>query len=165
MPSFLYQVDKAVERNDLISINHRTTELLASYFDIIFALNEKLHPGEKRLLDHTKDLSILPKDYEDNIIKKGKYTLEFVRHGPGQVFYLKIKKGKKTICLISGGERVKYKNQGSLSKLMSDPDIPDDCKLKIKRKPALKIAYIIFETGKKALVCPFYKIRFKVEYE
>ena len=103
--------------------------------------------------------------HEDMIIKSGKYDLEFFKHGAGQVFYLKIKKGNKTICLIPEGERVKYKNQSSLELLLIDPDIPDDCRLNIKRNPALKIAYIIFETGKRAMAYPYYKIRFKIGYE
>ncbi len=103
--------------------------------------------------------------YKDLIIKGGKYDLEFFKHGTGQVFYLKIKKAKKTICLIPEGEKVPYKAQSNRWLLLADPDIPEDCRLNIKRNPALKIAYIIFETGKKAQVYPFYKIRFKVEYE
>jgi len=42
---------KAVKRHDLVSVNHRLAALLASYFDIIFALNLELHPGEKKLLN------------------------------------------------------------------------------------------------------------------
>jgi hypothetical protein len=48
--SYLAQIEKAVERADLVSVNHRLAALLASYFDIIFAFNSVLHPGEKRLL-------------------------------------------------------------------------------------------------------------------
>ncbi|MCH4886713.1 DUF4037 domain-containing protein [Acidaminobacter sp. JC074] len=69
MPSFYYQLEKAVNRNDMVSINHRLTELLASYFDVIFALNETLHPGEKRLIEKTKNLEILPSDYLDLLEK------------------------------------------------------------------------------------------------
>jgi hypothetical protein len=103
--------------------------------------------------------------FEDLILESGKYTLEFIKHGMGDVFYLRVKKKNKTICLIPKGERVKYKDQSSYFDLMDDPDIPDKPKLNIKRNPALKIAYIIFETGKKSKLHPFLKIRFKLEYE
>ncbi|KKL89796.1 hypothetical protein LCGC14_1911080, partial [marine sediment metagenome] len=49
--SYASQIRHAVQRGDSVSINHRLTELLASYFDVLFALNRMTHPGEKRLLD------------------------------------------------------------------------------------------------------------------
>jgi hypothetical protein len=50
IPSYTNQLAKAVKRGDLVSINHRLAALLASYFDVIFAVNRTLHPGEKRLV-------------------------------------------------------------------------------------------------------------------
>lgn len=68
LPSYSRQIKKAARRGDLVSVNHRVTEFLVSYFDIIFALNEQTHPGEKRLVEICREkCSILPKNFEENI--------------------------------------------------------------------------------------------------
>lgn len=68
--SYYEQIKKALERKDIVSVNHRLAVFMASYFDIIFAVNEKLHCGEKRLVKYAIDnLKILPKDFEENIEK------------------------------------------------------------------------------------------------
>lgn len=70
LPSFDKQIEKAAKRCDTVSINHRTTEYLASYFDVIFALNELPHPGEKRLIALCKkNCKILPNNFEENLNK------------------------------------------------------------------------------------------------
>ena len=66
--SYYEQIEKAIKRNDIISINHRISAFLASYFDIIFAVNELLHPGEKRLIQYAiNNCKILPDKFEENI--------------------------------------------------------------------------------------------------
>ena len=68
LPSFDKQIVKAIERNDLVSVNHRVTEFLATYFDIIFALNEMTHPGEKRMQSIcSAECSILPSNFDSNL--------------------------------------------------------------------------------------------------
>ena len=68
MPSYPKQIINAVQRNDFVSINHRITEFLASYFDLLFAINEVTHPGEKRLVQLCKtQCKILPKNFEENL--------------------------------------------------------------------------------------------------
>ena len=68
LPSFDLQIKKAEDRGDLVSVNHRVTEFLASYFDIIFALNEMTHPGEKRMQQIcSKECKILPNDFDKNL--------------------------------------------------------------------------------------------------
>lgn len=68
LPSYDKQIEKAYNRNDRVSVHHRTTEFLASYFDIIFAVNELTHPGEKKLISLCeKHCKILPESFEENI--------------------------------------------------------------------------------------------------
>lgn len=68
LPSYDRQIEKAFARNDLVSINHRVTEFLASYFDILFAYNELTHVGEKKLAAICKEkCQVLPGQFEENL--------------------------------------------------------------------------------------------------
>lgn len=50
IPSYYFQIKKAIDRTDKISLNHRVAALLASYFDVLFTINEMTNPGEKKVL-------------------------------------------------------------------------------------------------------------------
>ena len=68
LPSFDTQIKKAEKREDFVSVNHRVAEFLASYFDIIFALNEMTHPGEKRMQSIcASECKILPENFDRNL--------------------------------------------------------------------------------------------------
>ena len=59
--SYTHQLERAVAHADLVSLNHRTAALLASYFDILLAVNRLPHPGEKRLVEFaTQQCAKLP---------------------------------------------------------------------------------------------------------
>ncbi len=49
--SYYSQLRHAVSRKDLISVNRCVAALLASTFDILFALNKQTHPGNKQLVE------------------------------------------------------------------------------------------------------------------
>ena len=68
IPAYANQIEKAVRRGDLVSINHRLAALLASYFDILFAVNRQLHPGEKRQVEFAlKNCPLLPYNMESDL--------------------------------------------------------------------------------------------------
>lgn len=79
--SYYAQIEKAVKRNDLNSVNHRTAAFLASYFDIIFAKNELLHPGEKRLVDYALNhCKILPENFKKDVENLASGNIESKLH-------------------------------------------------------------------------------------
>ena len=59
---YLAQMKAAIARDDLISLNHRVSVWIASYTDILFAVNRRYHPGEKRVLMYMQGLPDLPEN-------------------------------------------------------------------------------------------------------
>ena len=69
LSSYRYQIKRAAGRGDFVSLNHRVAALLASYFDILFALNRLPHPGEKRLLAIAREqCDALPDGMEEQVL-------------------------------------------------------------------------------------------------
>ncbi|HEY52742.1 MAG TPA: DUF4037 domain-containing protein [Caldilineae bacterium] len=68
IPSYYAQIKKALGRRDLVSVNHRVAAMFASYFDVLFALNEVLNPGEKKIIKFVQaECSKIPIDLERQI--------------------------------------------------------------------------------------------------
>ena len=68
MPSYDTQILKAAKRKDFVSVNHRVAAFLESYFDIIFAVNELTHPGEKRMISYAAaHANLLPNQFEQSL--------------------------------------------------------------------------------------------------
>jgi len=66
--SFLNQVDRAVAERDLVAVQHRVAKWLASYFDVLFAANRVLGPGEKRLIAFARqECESLPEAFADDV--------------------------------------------------------------------------------------------------
>ncbi|MGR5350510.1 DUF4037 domain-containing protein [Vibrio mediterranei] len=70
IPAYPDQINKSVQRGDRVSVQHRITAYLASYFDVLFAVNELPHPGEKRLLSFAlQHCQRLPVEFEASLSK------------------------------------------------------------------------------------------------
>jgi hypothetical protein len=68
IPSYYNQIKKALTRKDLMSINHRLAAFFASYFDVLFAINQVLHPGEKKIFQFIKnECALIPENLEEQI--------------------------------------------------------------------------------------------------
>jgi predicted nucleotidyltransferase len=67
MPSLSFQLIKAIKRQDVVSIQHRSTELMALMFDVLFAANRMFHPGEKRLTEALERMGLIPDHFKEDL--------------------------------------------------------------------------------------------------
>lgn len=95
--------------------------------------------------------------HKDTVFDKGKYDFEIVKFPTQVIFYLKIKKGRKNLCLIPGERLTRLEFE--MNKIPAKP------KLVIKKNPEEKMVYITFESGTLTVIFPGIRIRWKMEYE
>lgn len=66
--SYLDQIRIAEDRNDVVAVQHRATALLASVFDLLFAVDRSPSPGEMRLLRTVAEQCPLrPPGFDDQV--------------------------------------------------------------------------------------------------
>lgn len=66
--SFRHQAATAAVRSDRVALQHAVGKWLASYFDVLFAANRVLHPGEKRLVEFAKrECDAVPLEFETDV--------------------------------------------------------------------------------------------------
>ena len=64
--SYRRQIEAAVARGDWASVHHRVNAFMASYWDILFAVNGVPHPGEKRTVNYARRIcKKLPPGWEE----------------------------------------------------------------------------------------------------
>jgi len=91
---------------------------------------------------------------KDTMIPKGKDDLIVIKHTGQGLYYLRIKKKRERLCLISG-ETIPY---------VDFEEVPEKPKLRMRRNTAEKMLHIIFESGTITWKYPNVKVRFKIEY-
>lgn len=79
------QIALAAQRGDIAAVNHRLAEFLASFLDVLFALNRTPHPGEKRLLTLAGRLPLVPPDFAPQIEGLLAFTPGTLGEVPGRV--------------------------------------------------------------------------------
>lgn len=67
LPNYADQLKKALLRNDMPAINHRAAAFAETYFDLLFALNETSHPGEKRMMIAAQKLENVPEHFVEDL--------------------------------------------------------------------------------------------------
>jgi predicted nucleotidyltransferase len=59
---YLGHLRLAQSRGDLLAVQHRRYTVQMVFFNLLFALNRRYHPGEKRLLIHSQACTLQPAD-------------------------------------------------------------------------------------------------------
>jgi hypothetical protein len=99
--------------------------------------------------------------FEGKVLDKGLYDLTAVKDRNNPLYYLRFKKRGKVICMVEGEQLTVDARGGSR---MSDEDIPDNPRLKMKKNTAEKLLIFTVETGRRSQF-PFQMLQFKLEYE
>jgi hypothetical protein len=131
---------------------------------LITALFFVVLPAEAQLksIYKFKDVKIpLNLEHKNVSIKAGTYDIDFLKNQAAGYYIMQIRKGRKKLCTVNGVE-LYYKTRGSQQ--LTDPEIPDEPRMKMKQNRTEEVLIVLFESGKKSKVYPFIKIEFKIKY-
>ena len=115
----------------------------------------------KTIYKFKKVMIPLDMEYEDTVIKKGPYDIEYLKNQAAGFYIMRILKGRKKLCTLTG-EEMYYDSMGG--RQITDPTIPDEPTMKMKKNAEEQQIHFIFETGKTSSLYPFVKLRFKIGY-
>jgi hypothetical protein len=76
LQTYLKHLRLAQRRGDLLSVQHRRYTVQMVYFNLLFALNKRYHPGEKRLHIHGERCPIRPEDQTERWLKITRFSAD-----------------------------------------------------------------------------------------
>lgn len=131
---------------------------------VIFVLSLFIGQAEAQLKTIYKFKGVmvpLKMELDDSVIKKGRYDIEFLKNQAAGSYIMRILRGRKKLCTLTG-EELTYDSRGG--RQLTDPNIPDDPRLRMRKNAAEKQIHFIFESGRKSPVYPYVYLRFKIGY-
>ncbi len=70
------QVRRAQRRQDLLSVQQKRATFQGIFFNLLFTLNRRYHPGEKRLLIHSQHCPLRPAQFEERWVASARMAAD-----------------------------------------------------------------------------------------
>lgn len=103
----------------------------------------------------------LKMEHDNSVIKKGRYDIEFLKNQAAGSYIMRILSGRKKLCTLVGEELTYDSHSG---RQLTDPSIPDDPRLRMRKNADAQQIHFLFESGRKSPVYPYVYLRFKIGY-